>query len=49
MLTGDNPIVFGAGKDVDVFIEGERIVDKQFEIVFDNNTLMIKNLNLDCW
>ena len=41
--------MFGAGEGVDVKIEGERIVDRQFEIVFDNNTLMIKNLNLDCW
>jgi hypothetical protein len=28
---------------------GERVVDKHFEIVYENNSLMMKNLNLDCW
>jgi hypothetical protein len=29
-------------------IVGNRIVENHFEIVFENNTLMIKNLNLNC-
>ena len=30
-------------------IHGERIVERHFEIEYSNNTLMIRNLNLDCW
>ena len=28
---------------------GERIVESHFEIEYGNNTIMIWNLNLDCW
>jgi hypothetical protein len=28
---------------------GERIVDRHMEIVFDNNTLVLKTLNFNCW
>ena len=27
---------------------GDRIVDRHFEIVFDNNTILMRNLELDC-
>jgi len=30
-------------------LTGERIVEQHFEIEYDNNTLLIRNLNLDCW
>ena len=29
-------------------IKGKRIVDSHFEIVFESNTLMLKNLNENC-
>lgn len=30
-------------------LHGERIVENHFEIVFDNNTLILRNLNMNCW
>jgi len=47
-------LLFGAkestSKDVQKFvINGERIVEQHFEIVFDSNTLILRNLNLNCW
>jgi hypothetical protein len=53
-LTGEKSIIFGSkdhvGKDASKFIiNGDRIVDNHFEIVFDNNTLVLRNLNMNCW
>ena len=50
-LTGEKKLVFGTkeGKDVVFLMGGDRIVDRHFEIEYDLNTLMIRNLNLDCW
>ncbi len=36
-------------KDVKFIMTGERIVDQHFEITFDQNTLIMKTLNLNCW
>jgi len=30
-------------------LTGERIVDRHFEICFDNNTLVMRTLNFNCW
>ncbi len=30
-------------------MKGERVIDHHFEIEYGNNTLLVKNLNLDCW
>ena len=30
-------------------INGERVVESHFEIVFEHNTLILRNLNLNCW
>lgn len=30
-------------------MSGERVVERHFEISFDNNSLIMRNLNLDCW
>jgi len=51
VLTGDRKIVFGSeeGKDVTFILSGDRVVDRHFEIVFDKNTMIMRNLNLDCW
>ena len=39
-----------SGKDTQKFVmNGERIVDKHFEIVFDQNTLIMRNLDMNCW
>ena len=53
-LTGEKQLIFGAkehiGKDVNSFLmHGERIADRHFEIVFDNNTIIMRNLNLNSW
>jgi hypothetical protein len=50
-LIGDKPILFGnkEGKDVKFVLTGDRIVDRHFEICYDYNTLIIRNLNLICW
>jgi hypothetical protein len=51
-LTGERKLVFGLNesKDPGVFsITGERVIERHFEIEYCNNTLMVKNLNLDCW
>ncbi len=53
-LNGEKPLIFGCkesqNKDVNKFlINGERIVDQHFEIVFDNNTIVLRNLNMNCW
>lgn len=36
------------GKDVPFTLEGDRICDKHFEIVFEKNTLLMINSNLNC-
>jgi hypothetical protein len=53
-LNGDKPIIFGAkdsgDKDLIKFVlNGERIVEEHFEIVFNNSTLVLRNLNTNCW
>lgn len=50
-MVGDKPIIFGnkEGKDVKCILSGERIIERHFEILFDNNSLIMRNLNLDCW
>jgi len=50
-LIGDKPMLFGSkeSKDVKFVMTGERIVDQHFEIAFDQNTLIMKTLNLNCW
>ena len=30
-------------------MQGEKLVDRHFEIDYESNTLVIRNLNLDCW
>ena len=44
-------MVFGSeeAKDVVFVMKGERIIPRHFEIVFENNTLIMRNHNLDCW
>jgi hypothetical protein len=27
---------------------GDRVVDKHFEILFENNTILMRNINLNC-
>ena len=51
-LVGDKPIFFGSKegvKDSKFILNGERIVENHFEILFDNNSLIMRNLNLSCW
>jgi hypothetical protein len=51
-LIGDKPLVFGnkdGGKEPRFLLSGERIVERHFEILFDNNSLIMRNLNLSCW
>jgi hypothetical protein len=49
-LTGEKKLVFGAAecKDTTLVFKGERIVDRHFEIVFDQNTMLLINSNLNC-
>lgn len=30
-------------------MKGDRVVAQHFEIVYDNNSLVVRNINLDCW
>ena len=48
-LTGEKRLYFGCeeGKDVAFVMQGERIVSWHMEIVYDHNTLVLKNLNLN--
>lgn len=53
-MTGEKPLLFGCRdgntKEVVKFvINGERIVERHFEIIFDSNTLILRNLNMNCW
>lgn len=48
-LVGDKPLVFGSKDSGRFNMTGERIVEKHFEILFDNNTMIVRNLNLNCW
>ena len=53
-MTGEKKLIFGSkemhSKDVTKFlINGERVVDSHFEILFDSNTLILRNLNENCW
>ena len=53
-LTGERPLIFGnkdpGQKEVQKFLlHGDRIVENHFEIAFDNNTLILRNLNMNCW
>jgi hypothetical protein len=54
LLTGERPLIFGnkdsGPKEVQKFLlHGDRIVENHFEIAFDNNTLILRNLNMNCW
>lgn len=55
LLDGEKSLLFGskevpASKDRAKFIiNGERIVENHFEIVFDHNTLIMRNLNFNSW
>lgn len=42
--------MFGSkeGKAMALTINGNRIIENHFEIAFENNTIMLKNLNLVC-
>jgi hypothetical protein len=47
-------VLFGtkdsSSKEISKFLmNGERVVENHFEIVFDHNTLILRNLNLNCW
>jgi hypothetical protein len=33
---------------VTYILTGDRITERHFEVVFDNNTMTMRNLNLDC-
>lgn len=51
-LVGDKSLVFGnkdLGKEAKYNLNGERVVERHFEILFDNNSMVIRNLNLSCW
>lgn len=50
LLTGERPLIFGARgngiNEVQKFIlSGDRIVEEHFEILFSDNTLILRSLN----
>jgi hypothetical protein len=49
-LTGDKRIVFGCGegKDITFYMNGDRVISRHFDIDFSSNSLIMRNLNLDC-
>jgi len=48
-LTGENVVVLGSSKNSPVAMQGDRIVDEQAEIKFEESgALMMRNLNLNC-
>ena len=50
-MTGERKLIFGCeeSKDMTFLIHGDRVVEWHFEITFENNSLFLRNLNLNSW